>query len=76
LLAESLILKNRRPGVIVAEEVVARKGDSETYEPSFQEPLHAGTEWTLVERRGDWFHVELPDSRRCWLPADSVELVR
>lgn len=76
LVAESIVIRGTRPGVVVAEEVVARKGDSETYEASFQEPLHAGTEFVLVEERGDWLQVELPDGRRCWLPAKDVGLVR
>jgi len=76
LVAESVVIGNVRPGVVVAGEVVARKGDSETYEASFQDPLHAGTEFVLVEERGDWLHVELPDGRRCWLPANAAGLVR
>lgn len=64
-----------RPGVVVAPEVVARKGDGETYQPSFSEPLHAGTEFNLREDRGQWVHVELADGRTCWLPSKSVELV-
>ena len=62
--------------MVLAEEVIARKGDSDTYEASFQDPLHAGTEFVLVEERGHWIHVELPDGRRCWLPSRDVGLVR
>jgi tetratricopeptide (TPR) repeat protein len=76
LLTESLALQRDRPGVILAEEVTARKGDSDTYEASFQEPLHAGTEFLLVENRDKWIHVELPDGRRCWLPAQAAEMLR
>ena len=65
-----------RPGVIVSPEVVARKGDSEAYHPSFTEPLHAGTEFVVEEDRGEWCQVQLADGRRCWLPAASVEYVR
>ncbi len=64
-----------RYGVVVAREVVARKGDSTTYEPSFKEPLHAGTELTLVEDRKGWYQVELADGRRCWIPESSAELI-
>jgi len=64
------------PGVIIAQEVVARKGNSESYKKSFKDPLHAGTEFTLIEHRGNWLQVELPDARTCWLPASDVELVR
>jgi len=62
-------------GVVLNKEVVARKGDSETYEPSFKEPLHPGTEFTLIEKRSDWYHVELVDGRQCWVPLSRVELV-
>ncbi len=64
------------PGVIISQEVTARKGNSMSYEKSFREPLHAGTEFTLLENRGAWLRIELPDARTCWIPASDVELVR
>jgi hypothetical protein len=67
---------DERPGVIVASRVVARKGDSETYEKAFTEPLHAGTEFTVLEDRGKWLEVALADGRTCWLPNEDVALVR
>jgi len=76
LVTEEVSLRKSRPGVIISHEVVARKGNSDTYEPSFKEPLHAGTEFTLVEDRESWFHVELADSRTCWVTSKDVELVR
>lgn len=76
LLVESLAIKNERPGVVLAEAITARKGDSESYEASFQEPLHAGAEFVLVEERKNWVQVELPDGRTCWLPSSAVALVR
>jgi tetratricopeptide (TPR) repeat protein len=63
-------------GVILAEQVIARKGDGDTYEPSFNEPLHAGTEFELLDDRGDWYQVELADGQRCWIPAAAAGLVR
>ncbi|MCW5979436.1 MAG: hypothetical protein KIT09_15270 [Bryobacteraceae bacterium] len=64
---------DRRPaGVILAAEVTARKGDGESYEPSFQEPLHAGAEFELLETRSGWRHIELPDGRQCWIPAGAA----
>jgi tetratricopeptide (TPR) repeat protein len=76
LLVEGYTLRSLRPGVILDEEITARKGNSETYEPSFTEPLHAGLEFNLVEDRGNWYFIELPDSRRCWVPKESTALVR
>jgi len=63
------------PGVILEGEVIGRKGDSTTFEPSFKEPLHMGVEFKLVEARQGWFHIELTDGRRCWIPASAAELI-
>ena len=76
LLSDTIRSRTVKPGVVVAGEVVARKGDSVTYEPSFRAPLHAGVEFVIIEDRGDWKQVELLDGRRCWLPSGSVEMVR
>ena len=81
LLAGSLIIEyitrqQSIPGVVISQEVTARKGNSESYEKSFKESLHAGTEFMVLENRGNWFRVELPDARNCWVPASDVELVR
>jgi tetratricopeptide (TPR) repeat protein len=76
LVAEELSLRNTHPGVVISQEVIARKGNSETYEPSFKDPLHSGTEFTLIENRGSWFQIELADARTCWVPSKDVALVR
>lgn len=76
LAVDQAALLRDRSGVIVAPEVTARKGDGEAYQPSFQDPLHAGTEFTLVEKRPGWWEVRLPDGRECWLPETSSSLVR
>jgi len=63
------------PGVIIADGAIARKGDAETYQPTFTEPLSPGAEVRLVERRADWWQIELEDGTRCWVPSDAGELV-
>jgi len=62
-------------GVLISPEIVARKGGGPAYQPSFQEPLHGGTEFRLLERRGDWWRIMLGDGRDCWIPAAAGELV-
>ena len=62
-------------GVLVATETMARKGDGLAYGPSFSAPLHAGLEFSLVEKRGEWLYIELVDGRRCWVPTDSAEII-
>lgn len=75
LLVDHYTRSTNRPGVIVASEVTARKGDGETYQPSFENPLHAGTDFNLVEERGKWLYIELQDGRRTWVPLKSAEFV-
>ena len=76
LTAEEISFRRNHPGVIINDEVIARKGNSGTYEPSFKEPLHAGTEFVLIEDRNKWFMIELADGRKCWVPSNDIELVR
>jgi len=75
LAAEAITESRNVEGVILHSEVVARKGDGETYQPSFKEPLHAGTEFRLLEDRTDWYRVELPDGRNCWIPSKAAGLI-
>lgn len=64
-----------KSGVVTAQETVARKGDGAGYEPSFTEPLHAGAEFRLVERRPEWLLAELSDGRMAWIEAPAAEIV-
>ncbi|KPK22841.1 MAG: hypothetical protein AMJ61_16710 [Desulfobacterales bacterium SG8_35_2] len=73
---ESYQAKMNHAGVITDPEVIGRQGDAEAYQPSFEDPLHAGTEFTLLEERGTWWQIELPDGRSSWIPAKSGELVK
>jgi len=76
LTVESSRYWNAPKGVVIAGESIGRKGDGETYQPSFSDPLHAGTEFTVRDDRGSWILVALPDERTCWLPRGDVALVR
>ena len=75
LLVETYEKAGEVTGVVVSRQVTARKGDGESYEPSFKDPLHAGTEFRVMENRADWHQIELPDGRQCWIPSRNVELV-
>lgn len=76
LLADRFFAVAKPQGVLVAPEVMARKGDGDAYQPSFQEPLHSGTEFILQEDRGQWWRIELADGRTCWVPSWSGERVK
>ena len=63
-------------GVITAESVIARQGDSENYPTSFTDPLHAGTEFDILESRGQWLHIRLANAAQAWIPANSAETIQ
>lgn len=75
LTVESAAAGHRPAGVVTAEEVTARKGDAVTYQPSFTDPLYAGTEFGIIEKRTDWWQIELEDGARCWIPSAAGEEV-
>ena len=76
LISDKYFTSDNQQGVLLNAKVTARQGDSHSYQPSFKEPLHGGTEFNLLEDRGAWWQVELADGRTCWIPAQSGELVR
>ncbi len=75
LLTDQIQKQRTKQGVIVAPEVLARKGDGEMYGPAFLDPLHSGTEFQRLEERGAWWHIRLPDGQTCWIPARAGEMV-
>ncbi len=68
-------LSTHRSGVIVADSIVARQGDSDNYPESFSQPLHAGIEFDVIEQRSDWLHITLSSDQDTWIPAYSAELI-
>ena len=68
-------MASRTCGVVVAGEVIARQGDGENYMPSFKEPLHAGTEFELLESRDSWLHIKLADESQAWIETGAAELI-
>lgn len=62
-------------GVITAREVVAHQADWKDSPASFKDPLHAGTEFDLLEHRPGWFHIELADGSQGWIPDNTAHLI-
>jgi hypothetical protein len=74
-LAAQLVLDRATQGVILVDEVIARKGNGEGFEPQFAQPLHQGVEFRVIEQRPGWLWIELPDGNRGWIRADQAGLV-
>jgi tetratricopeptide (TPR) repeat protein len=59
-------------GVITQADVVARKGNAESYEPALNEQLGEGTEFRLLESRGDWLLIRLGGGQEGWIPGGAA----
>lgn len=67
----------RGDAVIVDAPAPAFRGPSEAvYDRAFAEPLPAGMELRVIERRGGWAQIELRDGRRGWVRLETFEPVR
>ncbi len=76
VVVESRERSTRLEGVVTAPQIVARQGDGPNYAPSFKDPLHAGTEFELIDRRPGWFHIQLADGSKAWVPDTAAEIVQ
>ena len=75
VVVESRSRANTICGVITDGQVVARQGDGPNYPESFTDPLHAGTEFDLLEQRSGWFHIILSDDSDGWIPDNTADLI-
>ena len=66
---------DRREGVVLADDVIVRKGNSDGFEPQFAEPLHQGVEFVVLEQRVGWIHIELPDGKTGWIRTGQAGLI-
>jgi tetratricopeptide (TPR) repeat protein len=57
-------------GAVTADDTVARKGNAASFEPAFNEPLRAGAEFVVLERRGEWLRARVRDGLEGWLPSE------
>jgi hypothetical protein len=61
---------------VIVVPSVARNGPSDAiYAEAFDKPLAAGSEVSVLESRGSWVRVKLPDGRDAWVPRSAIELV-
>lgn len=67
--------RNTPSGVVVALDVPVHRGPSLYDARVFQQPLQPGVEFTLRERRGEWWKIELGDGHAGWIEANCAELV-
>lgn len=56
-----------RPGVVIADAVVLRKGNGEGFAPAVAESLPSGAEFTMLEERPGWLRIRLADGQSGWI---------
>ena len=74
VIVEETVQSDNQSGVLVADHVVVRKGNGDSYDPQFNEPLHSGVEFEIVESRGEWLLIRLPDDNEGWIPSRAAEV--
>jgi hypothetical protein len=65
---------NRTRGVVTAPTAVLRQGNSQSCPPCVA-PLKNGAEFNLIERRGRWLRISLPDGNTGWLDDAQADLL-
>jgi hypothetical protein len=66
---------DRLEGVVLVDDVVVRKGNGEGFDPQFEEALHQGVEFRVLEQRPPWLHIELANDKTGWIRTDQAGLI-
>ena len=69
-------LRSEVPGVVVARDVIVRKGNGDGFAPAFTQSVPVGSEFTLVEERPGWYSIRLADGQAGWVRASDAVLAR
>ncbi len=62
-------------GVLLDDQMTVRKGGGEGFAPQFEQPLHEGVEFFVLEEHSQWLRIALPNEQTGWIPARSVVLL-
>jgi len=76
LAGERVFVSMNASGVVVDDGTVGYRGPSEgVYEPTFAEPIRAGVEGSIVERRDGWVRLRLRSGAETWVREAWIEVV-
>lgn len=59
-------------GVVASESAIARKGNAESYDTAFKEPLRRGAEFVVEEQRQGWIRAHVGEAGSGWLSERDV----
>ncbi len=72
---EAYSMTHNKYGVITQDEVDAKKGPYTNAESEFKTPLHQGTEFKLIQKRGDWLRIRLENGVTTWILQEDCEII-
>jgi len=76
LVSEQWLDRASQEAVLIDDGVMALNGPAkDVYPPTFTEPMRAGVECRVLERREGWAHVRLRNTQDTWLPETAIEMV-
>lgn len=75
LVADRWLERDRRTGVVIADQATLRKGNGDGFDAQVAEPLGPGVEFLFREERPGWLRVRLADGSEGWLRTEQVVLV-
>lgn len=64
----------RKDGVVLADVVRVYSGTDIASSVLFE--LHEGTEFKIINKRGEWLAIKVPDGRKGWLKKESAGVVQ
>lgn len=67
--------QHQHHGVLIAKEVIVRKGNSLQDAPIFQEPINEGIEFDILGNRSGWLHIRLQNGKEGWIQKESAKIV-
>ncbi|MEK6675214.1 MAG: SH3 domain-containing protein [Planctomycetota bacterium] len=73
--SEQWLERNVPEGVVTSMDVVVYRGPGTGYQRQFEQPLQPGVEFTIRERRANWWHLTLPDGQSGWIDEQTAELI-
>ncbi|MSR40835.1 MAG: hypothetical protein EXS10_02910 [Phycisphaerales bacterium] len=73
VLGDRLARSGDQRAVVIAQEILPRKGNGESFAPAIEASLHAGTECVILATRPDWTEISLAPDVRGWVPSNALE---
>lgn len=62
-------------GVVITSDTVVRKGPGKSYQPFYENPVSAGSEFTLLAEQGNWWKIRFSNGDEVWIEKEYADLI-